>query len=321
MRNRGTEKTGLLLEDWERPFTPMEIDEILQQLEFNTGKFPRRAVEAAVACTEGIIPELLRILEHAVENPEAIEREQGYMAHIYAMFLLAQFRETKAYPLIVRFCQLPGELPLDLTGDVITEDMDRILASVCGGETRLIEGLIENPDVNEYVRNAACRSLTALVADGALARETVVSYYKSLFSGKLEPFFSFVWTGLATCCDRIYPEELIEDLRRAFEEELVDEGYIALEDLEGTLRESKETVLARLRSRYQGLIQDTIVEMQGWACFEKDRKWKKQKQKVPVRHLPDLSEPKPESKKKIGRNEPCPCGSGKKYKKCCGRAV
>jgi len=25
----------------------------------------------------------------------------------------------------------------------------------------------------------------------------------------------------------------------------------------------------------------------------------------------------PQKKKKIGRNEPCPCGSGKKYKKCC----
>ena len=25
------------------------------------------------------------------------------------------------------------------------------------------------------------------------------------------------------------------------------------------------------------------------------------------------------STKKVGRNEPCPCGSGKKYKKCCGR--
>ena len=24
--------------------------------------------------------------------------------------------------------------------------------------------------------------------------------------------------------------------------------------------------------------------------------------------------------KKIGRNDPCPCGSGKKYKNCCGRA-
>lgn len=27
------------------------------------------------------------------------------------------------------------------------------------------------------------------------------------------------------------------------------------------------------------------------------------------------------SGKKVGRNDPCPCGSGKKYKKCCGRGV
>ena len=25
--------------------------------------------------------------------------------------------------------------------------------------------------------------------------------------------------------------------------------------------------------------------------------------------------------KKVGRNEPCPCGSGKKYKKCCGKTA
>jgi SEC-C motif-containing protein len=27
----------------------------------------------------------------------------------------------------------------------------------------------------------------------------------------------------------------------------------------------------------------------------------------------------PAVSQKVGRNEPCPCGSGKKYKKCCGR--
>jgi SWIM/SEC-C metal-binding protein len=33
-----------------------------------------------------------------------------------------------------------------------------------------------------------------------------------------------------------------------------------------------------------------------------------------------LNRPEPkEAEKKIGRNEPCSCGSGKKYKKCCGR--
>jgi SWIM/SEC-C metal-binding protein len=33
-----------------------------------------------------------------------------------------------------------------------------------------------------------------------------------------------------------------------------------------------------------------------------------------------LNWPKPiEAQKKVRRNDPCPCGSGKKYKKCCGK--
>jgi len=31
----------------------------------------------------------------------------------------------------------------------------------------------------------------------------------------------------------------------------------------------------------------------------------------------DIIKPPPARSEKIGRNEPCPCGSGKKYKKCC----
>jgi uncharacterized protein YchJ len=27
------------------------------------------------------------------------------------------------------------------------------------------------------------------------------------------------------------------------------------------------------------------------------------------------------SEPKVGRNDPCPCGSGKKYKKCCGASA
>lgn len=29
--------------------------------------------------------------------------------------------------------------------------------------------------------------------------------------------------------------------------------------------------------------------------------------------------PKKNTDVKVGRNDPCPCGSGKKYKRCCGR--
>jgi uncharacterized protein YecA (UPF0149 family) len=42
-------------------------------------------------------------------------------------------------------------------------------------------------------------------------------------------------------------------------------------------------------------------------------------QKVPLRHS-GLSE-SPPSRPKVGRNEPCPCGSGRKYKKCCGASA
>ena len=35
----------------------------------------------------------------------------------------------------------------------------------------------------------------------------------------------------------------------------------------------------------------------------------------------DEAKPKIDTSKKIGRNELCPCGSGKKYKKCCGANV
>ena len=33
----------------------------------------------------------------------------------------------------------------------------------------------------------------------------------------------------------------------------------------------------------------------------------------------DTGEPYRREEPKVGRNDPCPCGSGKKYKKCCGR--
>ena len=35
----------------------------------------------------------------------------------------------------------------------------------------------------------------------------------------------------------------------------------------------------------------------------------------------DMVKPQPRAVAKVGRNDPCPCGSGKKHKKCCGTAA
>jgi len=42
---------------------------------------------------------------------------------------------------------------------------------------------------------------------------------------------------------------------------------------------------------------------------------------TPLPQVPETGPPEPYKRKtpKVGRNDPCPCGSGKKYKKCCGK--
>jgi hypothetical protein len=153
----------------------METAEILQQFERSTGKFARAAVEAAVARREEITPELLRILEDTVGRAAQLEADGDYMAHLYAMFLLAQFRETRAYPLVVRLASLPGDLADALCGDFLTEDLGRVLASVCGGELEGIQSVIEDEDTDEWARGAALRSLVTLVAAGQRNRDDIVS--------------------------------------------------------------------------------------------------------------------------------------------------
>lgn len=279
----------------------MDIEEIIEQLEFNDGTVPRRAIREAIAKKEQLTPVLLQILEEATDNIEDLYEQEDYMAHIYAMFLLAQFRDKRAYPLIVDFFSIPGEISLEVTGDVVTEDLYRILASVCHGDVSLIKQLAENEAADEYVRNAALESLVCLVATDQMSRAEVLVYYKSLFGSELSKEPSHFWDGLVSCCTDLYPEEVYPEIQRAFEEELIDESFIDLDFVDQQLALGRDEVLANLQGDRYKLIEDTIKEIEWWACFES-----------PIQQQPIAK------KKKIGRNEPCPCGSGKKYKKCCG---
>ena len=302
---------------------PMETAEILHQFERATGKFAQAAVEAAVARREEVAPELLRILEETVDRAAEIDAEGDYMAHLYAMFLLAQFRETRAYPLVVRFASLPGDLLDSLCGDFITEDLGQVLASVCGGELAGIQSLIENEDTDEWVRGAALSGLVTLVAAGQKSRDEIVNYFTGLFRGKLVRQWSHVWDTLVSYSSDLYPEELLDDIERAYEDGLVDPGYIGFDDVKRDLALGKNRILARLADNpHRRLVQDTVAEMGWWASFreESQTRAKSTAQSSAKANLNPAAGASPikRAAPKTGRNEPCPCGSGKKYKKCCG---
>jgi Protein of unknown function (DUF1186)/SEC-C motif len=298
---------------------PMETAGALLQFERFTGTFARAAVDAAVARREEITPELLRILEETVDRAEELDTEGDYMAHLYAMFLLAQFRETRAYSLVVRFASLPGKLLYSICGDFITEDLGRVLASVCGGELAGIQSLIENEATDEWVRGAALSSLVTLVAAGQKSRDEIVSYFAGLFRGKLVRKWSHVWDSLVCYSSDLYPEELLDDVKQAYEDGLVDPGYIRFDAVKRDLAVGKDRILARLQDDpHRRLVEDTVAEMGWWACFREDRAENTARAAPNSKLNPAASSQNRKATAKTGRNEPCPCGSGKKYKKCCG---
>lgn len=331
----------------------MNTQEILENIKFNTGVFPREALQEAISKPDEIIPELLDVLKYTTQNLEEIAKnleDTGYIQHIFALYLLAQFREKHAYPLIVEFFSIPGKRIFDVTGDVITGDLCRILASVSCGDIQYLPSLIENPTIDEYVRSAAIYAFVILMFCGEISRDEVIKYFQYLFREGLEKEYSNIWNSLVINSTKIYPEEVYEEIKKIYEEDLVDNFFVRLRDVEDALTEGKEKTLSKWKGdREYTLITNTIKEMEDWACFKtkkeleerfnkqfnalikasrkfqhnsnqiKNKKGTQRLAKVKKQEESEDSVKKTETKTppKIGRNTPCPCGSGKKYKKCC----
>lgn len=297
----------------------MEIDVILSELERNRGYFPRKAVEEAIQRKEEITPHLLRSLEEVCAGHVDTDEDDVYFLHIYALYLLAQFRDKRAYPLVTQLCTFPREKLEALLGDVITEGLPHIIASVFDGDTQPIKSVIENPSADEYARSSALRSLSILVYEGILERAEVIAYFAELFRGKLEEEYSYIWDSLASETVDLHATTLADDIHKAYERDLIWPGYMQPEEVDRIFAMNEESVIERSRNWHGGLINDTISKLQTWACFEPQNS-SGHKQTETFNELP-LKQPSVtfvRSEPKIGRNEPCPCGSGKKYKRCCG---
>jgi len=300
----------------------MNIPEILKKLEPYTGKLPRTALQAAIEQRESITPELLRIMESVAADPTDWAYRPDHMLHVFALFLLAQFREKSAYPLLVKILSTPGEVPIDLFDATISEGLSQILASVYDGDETPLHALVESEDVNQYVRSSAIDTFLVLERTGQMPRERVLEYLRSLFHGKLQRTPSFAWSSLVCTIAALPAPELLEEVRKAYAEGLVDTTFADIEETERDILAPESRRRDRLR-----LITDAIAEMERWPSFHLDDYQPKTfseflaSMPLPVSdsYADDLAPLPYLGELMIGRNEPCLCRSGKKYKKCCGK--
>ncbi len=303
----------------------MTNDEILRSFEYYGEEFPHEALAAAIENPIGIIPGLIDFIRYAREHAEALRKPEGpsYMGHIYALFLLAQFREQSASaPVVDFFASLPEETLDDLTGDLITEDLHRILASVAYTDDAPIRALVENESASPWVRSAAVQAFVTLVAAGLKSRNEVIAYYTHLFKGGLRREPSVLWDNLVSCTTDLNPVELYGEIVRADEDSLFELGFISAKEINREKNWPIEKSIARLPLHEDyTLITDAATDLHKWALL-----MAKKDEPIDLEEgdFEDLEIDPPwfnlnpvRAEPKIGRNEPCPCGSGKKYKKCC----
>jgi hypothetical protein len=258
-----------------------------------------------------LVEPLLQAIERGLANPIELPEAES-MLFSYATYLLSKWRETRAYPLIIRWLSLPGEDAFEIGGDTVNQAGARFLASTFDGNFEILKSLILNRQANEYCRGQAVESMALLAAWGETPRETVEEYFLWLASEALEREPNQVWNNLALSAVNIEALQTFSELRRAYEEGLIEEGFMSSSELDEVEAGPREKWIEEYRELWPP-ISDVAEETSWWQCFsESDRavKLAEVARELPVQQT--VRGPK------IGRNDPCPCGSGKKYKKCCG---
>ncbi|MEM6752650.1 MAG: DUF1186 domain-containing protein [Cyanobacteria bacterium P01_C01_bin.38] len=254
----------------------MQLEEIISKLENKNGELPREALERAIEEREAITPLLLDILSNSKNNIKELSNKPDYILHICAFYLLAQFKEVQAYPLIIDFFSIPGDMPVNTTENLVGEGLGRILASVCDGNIEPIKQLIENTEIDRSVRAAGIESLMILVVQKIIPREEIIQHHKELFlkiyADKSSVFKdkkeqNYILGSLIMNSSMLAPVELQQYIEKTFDEHLIRHIDYDRQEFEYLLEIGPEATLNEVRNdMYYCLIEDAISDIES-TCF------------------------------------------------------
>jgi uncharacterized protein YecA (UPF0149 family) len=196
----------------------------------------------------------------------------------YESYLLTLAGKRKLETLVPLFIDGLGE------SDLVSEEAMYSLMRL--GTADIIQKLVEKyPNEDEDFK---------IYASGVFENVKIIESEKAALKLLKEETNITLKTLLAGALCQLFSADAIPQIK-----ELIQEGY------DESMLNLEE--LAYINCIFNGL---NIPEMELWKeGFDKEKDFFTS---PPELNLPVISEIK------VGRNDPCPCGSGKKYKKCCG---
>jgi hypothetical protein len=282
--------------------------ELIKKIRYIGDTYPKDELDRLLK-REDTITELIDILNLVSQKPELFLSEPERFDHIYAAILLGQLGAREAFYPFLEILKLPNDLALDLYDEYLVTTAGRILADTYPGEI-IMDGnspsfpdldalfeLIDDISLDECIRATGIQAITSLVLQKRISGEMIEYYYHDLLRGDLDDETGYIYTILIDSCMVLNFRNLYDDIEEVFAQKKVDPFHMSLDDVEAQFR------------NYDPMYANDYLPITN--IHEEFTWWNGQFQPDNTRNIGEL---------KVGRNEPCPCGSGKKYKKCCGKS-
>lgn len=256
----------------------------------------------------GLPAEIVRRGEAALEPLSELLRDDAlwnadepsrFMAPLYAFHLLGGIGSTASAPLLIEVVKTQ-----DL-GDYLTETAPSVFAALPPSVVAPLMDAARNAELDPYKRNAFAVGLFGIAARNPEHRPEVAAYFLRLLGDADDDLVSMLVDDAA----RIDDVEVQTAIDIAFDEGRAGGFLVNRKSIDRIRREPPWTLPPRL--------QDPIAHFFGPLLELAKRNWDDDQRRKAER-LDQAARPIPVPKRPdVGRNDPCPCGSGKKYKKCC----
>jgi hypothetical protein len=261
-----------------------------------------------------IEPDIIAVLNRALREDLATPDERLLFRGIH---ILGGRQLPAAYRPFIQFLRGPNER-VEVLGDAITETLPKILAGLFDGDDEPLRALITDAKVDPFIRSAGLRAMGTLCFDRRIDRTNFVAFLERLDEEQLMPEEDdILWYAWMCVVAVLGMTELAPRVRAAFADGRIHPGICNDKDFDRLLDDALERPddRARLADEEMGTIEDALAELEAYPAWDdsEDDEMKNDHllawaaERVPVRN----------PFRDVGRNDPCPCGSGKKYKKCC----
>lgn len=269
-----------------------------------------------------LIEDLEKILIDAVERYEYFsdmdwdEEKHNFVLH--SIFLLKEIKAVESLPKIISFLEYDDEFLEFWIGDHQTDTLWQCFYGLGFNNTEILKQLFLKPGIDTYIKIAASESLCQMALHHPEKRNEILTVYSDVLTTNLEAnlednlidsdFLGFTIADAVDC----KLNELLPVIKQLFEK-----GYVSLgingnfkdveEEFEKTSQRDKKRELFTIFELYDDVINS-------WSGYKEDDNEIFEYEDCEKYSYKPIQQA---VSNKIGRNEPCPCGSEKKYKKCC----